>query len=86
MFELGLKDAWEFDNGVVGWRGHSICRPKNQPEHKHREMKKWKVSRATEGKAEWHLGVGVMRLKQESLDSPRMQTVSFLELRNVCVQ
>ena len=39
-----------------------------------------------EGKVEWHLGVGVMGLKQESWDSPRMQTVLFLELRNVCIQ
>lgn len=53
---------------ILEWLGggDTVSLQKGQPEHKHREMKKWKVSRAMEGKVEWHLGVGVMGLKQES--------------------
>lgn len=68
-----MKDAWEFDIGAVGWRGHSISRQKGQPERKHREMnemkkiKMKKVSQSHGGQGRVALGSGCDGTKTRKL-------------------
>lgn len=44
MFELGLKDEWEFGKRVVMWGGGSISSQQGQCGHKYKNVKKYKLS------------------------------------------